>query len=518
MKQHTRKVLSCFGILLLFTTGCLENPDMEYVTNKEEQGTLIVDNAAEDSGIPIVQQVNAPSRVNHTCEKVNAYTQIVIDAKVVIPDRTTIPVYTVSLVDMNEDIVEQYTDVLYESGEFYNREFGSKKRTTDELYEIIGNYRQMLDSAEITDVSEPVWDAHGNLIEMNEEDRAFFEDALEGYQSQIPESEDRLTYGSPTSYDFVNHSENVTYGEINGVSAGMDYEFQTAAYTGLHSGVEYDLTLYRDGVNSELRFLLPRDIRLENGYTMNELYIGAGDSGYIQKPNTCRYSEEEAVSLCRDFMAELGIMGKMEVRQVDNLSLVKNYTMSNEEFLGNKGYQILFVWGEENMIDCYSSEFDWGLDSMQYRPYGSEVYMQMAHPLFSWMDSDPEEQVPIKLFNSAARFWVLDNGIVDAWILNPLESPELLAENVRLLSFDQVLERGIAELEIFYGESGSSRERKYFKISTICLHYARMQSPDAEGEFAMIPVWDFKADGIDGESMITINAIDGTIFDRKEGY
>ncbi|MCM1495382.1 MAG: DUF6034 family protein [Bacteroides sp.] len=520
MNSIKRKALACTGIFLLLTTGCQQSPDMEYVSNKEEQGTLILDNSIEDSGIPIAEQVHAPTRVNHVCEKVDPYTSIRIDVIVVIPDQTSIPMYTVSAMDIDRETVERYTDILYEGGEFYNREYGSKNRTTDELYEIVDAYRQMLDSAEVTDVEEPVWDAYGNLVALNEADYAFFEAAAEDYQEQIPESEDRLTYGSPISYDFVKHRINANYGFLaDGTVVSYDYEFQTASYTGLHNGVEHDLTLYRDGMNSELRFLLARDIRLENGYTMDELYVGEGDSAYVQKPNTCRYSQEEAVALCKDFLDELGIE-KMEVQSVEPVSLVKNHLTNQEEFLGNEGYQIWFSWGEGDMLECRSSGTDWEMMRMHDSPYTSEVYRKVAFPsTISSMDGDDlEEDISVQRFSCAAGFCVMNDGIVDAWIRNPIENPELLAENVRLLSFEQVLERGIAQLEVLYGDSGGELGKVDIKISTICLHYARMQSPDTEGEFTMIPVWDFKTDGLDSKSMLTINAIDGSVFDWEQGY
>ena len=118
-----------------------------------------------------------------------------------------------------------------------------------------------------------------------------------------------------------------------------------------------------------------------------------------------------------------------------------------------------------------------------------------------------------------AIFTVLDDGIVRAWIQNPVENRELQAENVKLLGFDQVLKQGMAYMETLYGDSGTSDPGGYqnIVIRSIELHYARMQSPDNENEFTMIPVWDFK-EFEDGRIMLSINAIDGSRFDRESGY
>lgn len=117
---------AAFGMSLLsilMVTGCLQTPDVEYVTNKEGQNTLISDNAISDNGIPISQQVQAPSRATGSCEKVNEYTSIEVDADVIVPSGTTVPVYTVAPMRMDAEVVKSYTGTLFETGEFYNREY-----------------------------------------------------------------------------------------------------------------------------------------------------------------------------------------------------------------------------------------------------------------------------------------------------------------------------------------------------------------------------------------------------------
>lgn len=55
------------------------------------------------------------------------------------------------------------------------------------------------------------------------------------------------------------------------------------------------------------------------------------------------------------------------------------------------------------------------------------------------------------------------------------------------------------------------------RINTIELNYACMQSPNQRDEYIMIPVWDFKT-GINGKTIVSINAIDGSLFVREKGY
>ena len=143
---------------------------------------------------------------------------------------------------------------------------------------------------------------------------------------------------------------------------------------------------------------------------------------------------------------------------------------------------------------------------------------QIANDVYRNEDRTTEEGFFLRTQHNVAVFTVLDDGIVGAWIQNPMENKERLAENVRLLGFDQVLERGIAYLESSYGDFGTSLLTRFdIDITTIELNYARMQAPDSDREFIMVPVWDFKT-GTNGDIEITVNAIDGSHFDREKGY
>lgn len=521
---------AAFGMSLLsilMVTGCLQTPDVEYVTNKEGQNTLISDNAISDNGIPISQQVQAPSRATGSCEKVNEYTSIEVDADVIVPSGTTVPVYTVAPMRMDAEVVKSYTGTLFETGEFYNREYNIHTPfpfTVEELNHAMEYCTKALETAEITNVSEPVLDEDGNVIEMDAEYAQMLEEQLAWIYQELEEAKDLPTYGSPVSYDLGVETSKVAIPQRqgNGYALDMDgetvdYEYEYAVFTGRHNGIEYNLSIFQDELNTEFRFSRPWRSPLSNGYALSDITCETTHKGsYMTKENTCNYSQEEAVALCKDFLAELGI-DNMEAQYVTDIYLFKNYTQIDEEFLGKKGWKIFLYWGTEDMGDCFSPQNDQWVSSL----FGGDPDCTLRAELEDMYinELNGNEVGKLKTWKGMAVFSVLDDGIIDAWIQNPVENKELLAENVALLSFNQVLEQGMAHLETLYGESGTDGAygRKDIKIRVIELSYARMQAPDAEGEFAMIPVWDFKT-GPDGECMVSINAIDGSVFDRNQGY
>ena len=55
-----------------------------------------------------------------------------------------------------------------------------------------------------------------------------------------------------------------------------------------------------------------------------------------------------------------------------------------------------------------------------------------------------------------------------------------------------------------------------YTVNQIKLGYMRVRSKNAPDTYELVPVWDFFTD--DFESLLTVNAIDGTIIDRNYGY
>ena len=85
------------------------------------------------------------------------------------------------------------------------------------------------------------------------------------------------------------------------------------------------------------------------------------------------------------------------------------------------------------------------------------------------------------------------------------------------MDFEQVLSQGMTAMEMKYADSGTYSNRTSIEIKKIQLNYAYMQAPDNPNEYTMIPVWDFRS-GKDGNIYVTINAIDGTEFNRLTGH
>lgn len=141
--------------------------------------------------------------------------------------------------------------------------------------------------------------------------------------------------------------------------------------------------------------------------------------------------------------------------------------------------------------------------------------------------------------NEYAEVTVDDTGVLTINYFSPSKVVEIINDNVELMSFDKIMERLETQMQIggawYSSEDIESRE---IEIDKITLGLCRIANKDKQGEYLLVPAWDFFGqcteiykDGSKtaeeykefvedefGHSYLTINAIDGSIIDRNLGY
>lgn len=504
-KHKKAQIVIAGGIVLLAITGCLKTPEAEYVTNKEGLSTLVQDHISYDNGISIAQQCNAPQQVTEEIEETNPYTTIEINAKVLLSEGTAIPIYQLRLMDIDNARLENYTQVLFGDEGFYQYTFGAVRTTKAEIQESIDYFQNLLETETL-----------------DEEWRQIYQSNLETLWNQLESIEEVPGYGSPVSYEYSPAVEQIWFDD----DIELDWNYKQIGFTGMRDGKEYDLLAFQSKNNEELVFQLHQDTKTECGYFFGQLSIVEQYRNRAVEMNDCRYSVEEAEELCVEFLKELGIEN-MQAQYISDLELYGNGTVENSDsiLLGRKGYGMVFCRTYGDMGDDGGALLDQdGRWAARYYGETPTLYGSISNAIYqdywenrktSW-DGEAGISGEVTL-PEVAYFMVLDDGIVSMRLINPMEPQEQLAENVKLLDFQRVLAQGQTQMEVLYGNTGSNSCRRQYKIQVIELNYARMQSPNTEGEFILVPVWDFKT-GVDGNPLITINAIDGSNFDRQQGY
>lgn len=171
-------------------------------------------------------------------------------------------------------------------------------------------------------------------------------------------------------------------------------------------------------------------------------------------------------------------------------------------------------------ISCYAYTTDHGSDTAM-QAAGVDLYSEPAFP----------ETVEIN---------VRGGKVISVCWNNVTEVTGTENENVALLPFSEIMR--IFRKQIFRSiyldpDSGSEQDTRHaMKITRICFSYMRVKKQNGDGTYWLLPVWDFlyavdhsilsqsgsdrsdQATWLSQRSVLTINAIDGSIIDRNIGY
>lgn len=494
-------------VLLVFTTACQKTPKTNAVVNKEGQATLVKDNATKDDGTLIRTRLDVPETVQQEIECNNDYTRITIDANVVVPEISAIPVYSVRKADMSEAFVQRWAEGFFEDGKirrvhgYWEDGYIESEYTQDELYAMIENETMYLESRK---------DGTGNDDEI---DLQIVKDNLEEYARLLLNAPEELPYDKEVDYTFGEFVSEEGFDADDGSLSIWNKTYNCIFLSGEHNEREYEMAAFKDGINGTIR------ITLGNGEELFDSKIRTGNLQFYadnsSRENSCKVTYEEAVDLCDEFLADMGI-SNMKAKYSQTAYVTSTYGMTDafEEEEG-KGWLIYYYRDYGRIGDSYmgdiqdtwmNTDFWWG-GIGDYEP----VYAQMKGEFYL-----PEGH-EIPTLKEKISFLVSDDGIVAMEYQNPMEEVKQLAENVELLSFDKVLDSAYAYLEVMYDDEGTAAKQKSTTIGQIELNLARVQNPNAENEFTMLPVWDFRRKG-SNQVLVTVNAIDGSILNRDTGY
>ena len=162
----------------------------------------------------------------------------------------------------------------------------------------------------------------------------------------------------------------------------------------------------------------------------------------------------------------------------------------------------------------------------QYQGIGADKY-----------DTDPPMRPPFQ--NENVYVTVTDQGIDTLTLYNGYSIGEPTQTDVELLPFDQIITTASAIFPLKYMPQENAYGGQYeynYAIHRISLNYMRVLKENNPEVFELIPVWDFwgtneyrwlqkdgtwsdwRSDGGDSYSYLTINAVTGLVVDREYAY
>ena len=469
-------VLLCTVLLLTcFTTACQPTPDKPVVIGKNDgnlEERINQTPASAESGETIGEALGIPDRWSETFENQNGKISFAVNAPIILPNTEKVPVAEVSPIAFSQEMADKMIEVLLGGAELYE----PQGMTREQLRDYIVDIKALIAEAK----SEPETQDKNDWIEKLQRELAYYE---ETYNNTPQELQKR-----PTDSRLRLLNEGVS---------GLDLMADTASGT-------MRLMLYNNENFSKACVYRP---------TLDGMSFREYRDAKIHKP---LMEAPEGVNMSRD---EAQYKAK-EIASALDSGLGLAYTGVAATMSGEDEYvwQMVFT----RTVNGFNMPYE-------THEHGGNESTEMADPLVLY------EKMTI---------FIDDKGLAGFEWNAPMRMDQIVNDNVVILPFEQLQETARAALLLHFNELSEKYSDQVTHVSVhinyITLGLARINKKDARGKYQLIPVWDFygvqinnmadtgdnmkkrfaeqDANSYSHFSMITINAIDGSVIDRNVGY
>lgn len=533
-KKMKRLICILLAALAAFSlTACQETPDEVVVVQKDTERLVeqIRENSPEESPAEaqtgLREALGAPERYTAQFNYSENLT-MAADAEVVLPNAPAIPTVRVKPADFSQDMVNRMYEYLVGDTVMYEAQ---PLRTKSQVEEDILDWQRIL--------------ADDNAAA---ERKAQAEERIGYLREAYKTAPDAVEYvkGGPeiktlTEYDVVTGKEIYSY---QGVSVVEDPEpaEEDASNRGKHFEVRQNNTgseiIKTENVGGfSVLDTASRGARFTySGYALWRESIGRQDNLSLAMGNITQeewenasyqfsdFSPASAAAMVKDFLSHIGaddmVVGQIqmdyEVSEEYN-AIISNGNPYDDETLVNDfkdGKLASDIYGVTYEVYCLRQVGGVSVASDEYSSYlGEDAYGAQ------W-------------YYEELRIGVCEDGIYSVEWRSPHEVTETITDNTATLPFSDV-EKIIGQMfRVKYEPHPGSTSINEYEIDRLELSLRRVMEQDNVENGLLIPVWDVygfhwysepdidlpKMRFTDNQSLLTINAIDGTIIDLSKGY
>jgi hypothetical protein len=521
MKMKKKHILSALFISLALTcTACADNPETSVVVNKSLDNMIEKAQSSEEEEGGNVSYQDVAQEVSDNAEEYKTEIEddtlnvkVNVDASVVIPDATNLSIMRVSQKEISQEFLDKVREALAPGVTFYDGstlDIDTKQDIAAELQHI---------KQQIEDIKNDDFLSEDDKLSYIEEYQANIEELEEEYES-APEHVDITDYVSDGKIHSVEEMHNSNPDDPY-YSWQYDATADSQVYYGINDGEGGNyISMYLQN-NSDYGNCL-RFEKSRNGYVFaSSIYV----EGEIED-----YTSEADIKTYYDNIVELD--------NEENTITESAARKKADEFMENIGltdyvyntgglyYQYMNINGE--------AQFTYEENTAHYRKVYEFLYMRNIDGVFvdntaggkdigEWQG----DTYVRKIWNSeAVIIAVNDSGIVSFRYLTPLSVDETVVDSANIKSFDEI-KKIFEEMVVIKSADNPQLEdgkTATVNIDNIRLVYARISEEDSFDTGLLVPIWDFqgtvKGPGytiVDG-SVISINAIDGSVVDWSLGY
>lgn len=506
--------------MLVTLSGCVENPNTSVAQNRNMDSVIKEAENTEQSAnnyADVAKEVE--QNANHYEKKIEEESlgvTVSVDAEVIVPKTSKLSVFRVSQKKVSQEFLDKVRETLTPDITYYDGNILNKQTKTDLAREIeLGE--AYIESIAVGENGIPDQKTADSLKETYREEICELQQEYESAPDKLNVSaylSDNTIHSVAENYENCADSFYEWYYSLNtdgenyyGISDGLNGNYCSLF---VQNSLDYGNCLrFRSSKNGYIfatAAVVEDDItdQLAKNNEKPDVEDTQADL-YIYEDEEATISEQEAKMQADQLMENIGLTeytcceGGLYFQNMDlRWKSIEDKALDREGYSYRKVYEFLYMRNIDGIfVDNRTGTKitdDWQDDSYVKKLWGGEAVLVCVN----------------------------DEGVVDFCYCSPISIDETVVENASIKSFEEIkntFER-MAVIENASEENGEVS----IEITSVELVYARISEKDNFDAGILVPVWDFKGKKIDEYgvetegSIISINAIDGSIIDWELGY
>ena len=509
-------------IAAMLLSGCQQNPNSSIVVNKDMDHLIEEAKKSDESSVDMAHIADAYETYQTTLSDESLEVTVNVDAKVDIPEVEQMSIFRVRQQKISQEFLDKIIGELAQGQTLYDAGVTLNTRTRKVVEEEISGLKAEIETIKANYGEEEVETYMPN-----------YQQDIDALQSEYENAPAEIVWEGNESDGLLHSVAEMV--EKEGGEEFYQWEYSLnpkgEVYYGANDGENGDyMSVFVQ--NNEERGNCLRYRRGKRGYDFTATAI-VPSTVFDNIATGVWPADEDRAAECASAMYG----GQVELVEFTDESTTISEDEARETadtFLKNVGLDDTYRYYEGGL---YSEVRDIRVgddtETEGYRKLNIFRYMRYADGVFVTFDAkskheegwNGDDYVKKDLPVECVEIRVNDSGIVGFDYNAPLEVTETVVDQSNMKPFNEIKDTFEKMVTIANAKSDSESDLGVtVQIDRVVLGYARISEADSYDTGLLVPVWDFegKVTNEYGQenagSIMTINAIDGSIIDRSLGY
>ena len=471
-------------IFAMALAACHATPERHAVVKKDAQNLLeMAQRNGPQSDKSLSEQYDIPERYQFELEASNGNLSVKVDAVVIVPEGSRMPIYRVKGVPFSQEVVDVFYQQFCGETEMWLYSPPTKNEIGKEILRVKRRIAELEANNALADYPEELVDLKLHLEYLEEEQHAA-PDTVEKEKADGKLIE-RAYPGSNKTHIGFSAYERPTNQYFNLSDVGKSFNIVNDEELGVFNLfiINYDFVPRENMEYTHVTSVvqdadIPEDILSKVGFKPSE--VTAMVQAYLNKTGASM------------------VVDSVYLRQIRNSSSAASTSIYYQ-------YDIYCV--------------------REVNGYRCSYVNQLSTP-------ENDATAPHWMYETMTLS-VNSNGIFGLMWFSPIEVIDTVIEDTQLLPFSEIQQTFEKMVHIQYAPRASKNHKLHFQIDRVTLSLHRIEEQNANRTGLLVPAWNFygkltetfydfeegeQTEESIGESFMTINAIDGSVIDNSKGY